>query len=120
MDIVPDAERLLIHALVNPIDIDVVHSGLKAMIYLTPYNRRTLRPIEGRVITVSADLLSSDDQSYYLAEIELTERPTKAIRGAVLYPGMPVEVMILTGKNTILRALFQPIWQSAIRSFREN
>ncbi len=122
MDIVPKGERLVIEAKVNPIDIDIVHGGLKAMVYLTPYNRRSLKPIKGRVMTVSADLVTNErkDQSYYLAEIELKENPGKAITGATLYPGMPVEVMILTGEQTMLQSLFRPILQSFNRSFRES
>ncbi len=122
MDIVPKDERLIIQAYVNPIDIDVVHKGLEATVYLTPYNRRNLTPIRGRVTNLSADRFVNDsnDQSYYLADIELIDDPSKAIKGATLYPGMPAEVMILTGKQTVLESLFQPILQSLNRAFRES
>ena len=54
--------------------------------------------------------------SYYLARVKLTELPT----GVQLYPGMPAEVMILTGERTFLSYLAAPITRSFRRAFREK
>ena len=81
---------------------------------LTPYNCLSLIPIRGRVTSLSADhFTTNNDQSYYLAEIELIE-------GAALYPGKPGEVMIFTGEQIVLEALFQSILQSLNRAFQES
>ena len=38
----------------------------------------------------------------------------------VLYPGMPAEGMIATGKRTMLEYMLQPILDSFRRAFREE
>ena len=37
-----------------------------------------------------------------------------------LYPGMQAEVMILTGRNTLMSYLFEPLAQTIRRAFRET
>jgi hypothetical protein len=86
MDIVPSAENLVIEANVDPIDIDVVYPGLEAQVRLTAFSMRNTKPLEGRVMSVSADRLIDErtGQAYYRARIELTENPAKAFDGAML------------------------------------
>jgi len=37
-----------------------------------------------------------------------------------LYPGMPVQVMVVTGERTLLEYLVQPLHDSLTRAFREE
>jgi HlyD family type I secretion membrane fusion protein len=122
MDIVPSDEKLVIEANVDPIDIDVVHRGLEAQVRITAFSMRNAKPLKGRVMSVSADRLIDErtGQAYYRARIELTENPAKAFEGATLYPGMPAEVMIVTGARTALGYIFNPISSSFNRAFREQ
>lgn len=122
LDIVPSGDRLIIEAQIDPQDIDVVHEGLGAHVRLTSFTQRNAVPIAGRVVSVSADRLTDDRSgfSYYLAKIELTEDPRIALEGAELYPGMPAEVMIVTGSRTALEYLMRPITSSLRRSMRES
>ena len=122
MDIVPSDEKLVIEANVDPIDIDVVHPGLEAQVRITAFSMRNAKPLIGRVMSVSADRLIDErtGQAYYRARIELTENPAKAFEGATLYPGMPAEVMIVTGARTALGYIFNPISSSFNRAFREQ
>ena len=122
MDIVPSGERLVIEARVDPNDIDVVEAGLPARVLLTAFNLRSLAPIEGRVVWVSADRLIDErtGQAYYLARIELVEDPAEVLDGASLYPGMQADVMIVTGERTALEYLIRPISRSFDRAFRED
>ena len=122
LDIVPSGDRLVIEAKIDPTDIDVVHPGLPAHVRLTPFNTRSTRPIEGRIASVSADRLSDErtGESYYLARVELKGNPANALDGASLYPGMPAEVMIVTGARTALDYFLKPITRSLNRAFRED
>ncbi len=122
MDIVPRDERLVIEASIDPIDIDVVRPGLEAVVYLTPYNRRSMVPLKGNVITISADQMTDErsGSAYYLGLVELVDDVSKVGEGAKLYPGMPVEVMIVTGKRTLFDMLIQPLRGSYNRAFREG
>ncbi|MDJ0950526.1 MAG: HlyD family efflux transporter periplasmic adaptor subunit [Alphaproteobacteria bacterium] len=122
MDIVPSQEGLVIEARLDPLDIDVVSAGLEAQVHLTPYNRRSSVPVAARVLSVSADSMVDErtGQSYYLARIELTQDPGEVVEGATLFPGMPVEVMILTGARTLADYLLRPVTRSFDRAFRED
>jgi len=122
MDIVPSDEKLVIEANVDPIDIDVVHPGLEAQVLITAFSMRNAKPLKGRVMSVSADRLIDErtGQAYYRARIELTENPAKALEGATLHPGMPAEVMIVTGARTALGYIFKPISSSLNRAFRDK
>lgn len=122
MDIVPSGDRLVVEARVNPSDIDVVKAGLEARVTLTAFSQRSVIPLEGRVISVSADRLTDErsGEPYYLARVELLGDISKSLQGASLYPGMQAEVMIQTGARTALDYFFKPITQSFNRAFREN
>jgi len=122
LDIVPREDRLLVDAHVNPKDIDVVHPDLQAKIHLTPFLKRHVRPLEGRVISVSADRLTNErsGENYYLARIELNAKPDRVTGDPQLYPGMPAEVMIITGQRTLLEYILEPITRSLRLAFRED
>ena len=122
MDIVPRDARLIIEANVDPNDIDIIHAGLRAMVYLTAFNQRSSIPINARVTSVSADHMTDNrtGQTFFLAQVELTEDPADVFPGASLYPGMPAEVMIVTGDTTLLDFLLQPVIRSFTRAFRET
>jgi len=118
LSIVPRDEPLVIEARVDPNDIDIVHKGLPAQVRLTPFNARMVPPIPASVVWVSADSLNDKNTgaSYYLARVKLTKLP----RDVQLYPGMPAEVMILTGERTFMSYLAAPITRSFRRAFREK
>jgi len=122
LEIVSLDDRLIIEARVDPQDIDVVHQGLSAQVRLTAYSRRRSSPIEGRVMTVSADVLTDErsGQSYYQTRIKLLENPEKVLEGVVIQPGMQAEVMIVTGARTLVEYLLQPVGAAFNRSLREE
>ena len=114
----PSDEKLIVEAQIDPIDIDVVRAGLTARVDLTPFNSRHSASITGTVVSVSADSLVEENsgRSYYLARIELDD----ADIAVPLRPGMPAQVMILTGRHTIMHYLINPITQSFSVAFREE
>jgi HlyD family secretion protein len=122
MDIVPSNDRLVVEARVNPSDIDIVRAGLPARVTLTAFSQRSVAPLKGKVVSVSADRLTNDrsGEPYYLVRVELVGDISKALQGASLYPGMQAEVMIVTGAHTALDYFLKPITQSLNRAFREN
>ena len=122
MDIVPLAERLVVDARVNPMDIDSIHPGMTARVVLTAFNRRTVPPLDGTVLSVSADSLtdSRSGAAYYLARVELDEAVLAEHDDLELSPGMHAEVMIITGEQTALAYLYQPVARSFSRAMREE
>ncbi len=122
LSIVPRDEPLVIEARIDPNDIDIVHKGLPAQVRLTPFNARMIPPIPASVVWVSADAMNDQNNgsSYYLARVKLSGLPSELPEGVQLYPGMPAEVMILTGERTFLSYLAAPITRSFRRAFREK
>lgn len=121
MDLVPSGSGMIIEARVDPNDIDVVHAGLPAQVRLSAFNRRTFVPIDGKVLTISADRLTDERTGipYFLARVVLVEDLSKDVAVA-LYPGMQAEVMIVTGERTVFDYIFRPFMRSLGRAFRED
>ncbi len=122
LEIVPIGDRLLVDAQINPRDIDVVHPGLSAQVHFVPFRKRHIQPLEGKVMSVSADRLIDErsGEAYYLARIEMTVTQDVKLKKNTLYPGMPAEVMILTGTRTTFDYMFDPIVRSFNLAFREK
>ena len=122
LDIVPKDEQLVVEAYINPDDIDIVEPGLTAQVRLTALSRRHTLPIEGHVLTVSADRLTNErtGEAYYLARVLLPDNVSELLGEEVLYPGMKAEVMIVTGARTTFEYLSRPITRSMNRAFREK
>lgn len=123
MDIVPADDTLLIDAKIAPTDIDVVRVGLPAKVQLTAYSGRSTPRLNGVVRTVSADRVLDEGtrQSYYLARVHVDREEIRRSHSNVeLIPGMPAEVLIVTGERTMVEYLFQPFVDALWRSFRET
>lgn len=121
LDIVPRNDRLIVEARIRPEDIDVVHPGLAAQVRLTAFKQRLTPTADGTVITVSADRLHDEpgDEAYYLARIALDPVSVSALP-AELYPGMPAEALIITGRRTAFDYIAAPIAQALPRAWREE
>jgi len=121
MEIVPQDDRLVVDARVNPRDIDEVHAGLSARLRLSAYKARRVPVIEGKVTQVSADRFvdKNSNESYYTARLIVDEEALKRLHGVELYPGMPVEVLIVTGERTFMSYLLSPLSDGMFRAFRE-
>lgn len=122
LEIVPDNAALIVDARVKPTDIDRVHPGMEARVVLTAYRQRTLPLIHGTLRSISADALVEErsGESYFLAKVEVKPEDLAKIEEVQLSPGMPAEVMILDGEQTLLDYLLAPIVDSMRRSFRES
>jgi len=122
MEIVPQDEKLVVQARINPLDIDVVQKGLKAKIVLSALKTRTTPMLIGEVTRVSAGALQDEQtgQSYYLARITIPPKEIKKLADQSLYPGMPAEVMIITNRITPWQYFTSPIEKSFSRAFKEQ
>ena len=122
MEIVPSADQLTVEAKVAVRDIESVHAGLPAQVRLVAYNQRQTPTVDGRVSWISADRVDDEKAglAYYTARIEVDHGQLAALDNVRLYPGMPVEVMILGNARTVLDYLLAPINQTFARAMRER
>jgi epimerase transport system membrane fusion protein len=126
LEIVPQAERLVVEAQLAPRDIDQIRPGQGAEVRFPAFKMRTLPRIEGRLIAISADRLLDEQggqkQPYYLGRVEIGEEGLRALRAAQLelLPGMPAEVLVNTGERTLVQYLLAPLRDVATHSLRED
>jgi HlyD family type I secretion membrane fusion protein len=122
LDIVPDNDTLLVEARFSIKDIDVLKVGLPAQITLDAYSARTVPPMAGSLVMVSADRLTdpATGEIYYLGRVEVSPEGNDLLDDVKLVPGMQAQVMVYTGERTALDYLFDPFERSINRAFRES
>jgi multidrug efflux pump subunit AcrA (membrane-fusion protein) len=122
LDLVPVRDKLVLEVKIPPVDIDVVRPDLPATVRFVAYKQRTTPVVEGKVIRVSADAETEErtGASYFLATVEVDAAQLSRVPQVKLYPGMPVEVAIVTGRRTMLAFLLQPFADSFAHAFQEE
>lgn len=122
MDIVPENAPLLIETRVAPHLIDRVQASLPVDIRFGSFAHTPQLVIEGKVLSVSKDLLTDPqtNASYYLARIGLTPQGVAALGKRQLQAGMPAEVVIKTGERSMLTYLLHPLTKRIAASMKEE
>ncbi|RJT41256.1 HlyD family type I secretion periplasmic adaptor subunit [Mesorhizobium waimense] len=122
LDIVPNEPNLVIDSRIKPGDIDMVHPDMPARVVLSAFPTRHLPQIHGLLTSVSADRLTDErtGEPYFLAKVKVDTADLGKLHDVRLSPGMPAEVMILTGEHTLLDYMLAPVRDSLNRGFREH
>lgn len=122
MDLVPLSDELVIEAKVRPLDIDSVRVGMPALVRLVAFKQRSTPTLTGKVMLVSADAVLDErsDETHFRASVAVDAAEMARVPHVSLYPGMPVEVAIVTGERTFLDYILQPLLDSFAHSFREE
>jgi protease secretion system membrane fusion protein len=123
LDVVPDQQTLLLEAHIPPHLIDKVQTGLMADIRFNAFAHSPQLVVDGKVLSVSGDLLSDPQQpqfSYYLARIQVTPLGMKTLGARQMQPGMPAEIVIKTGERSLLTYLLHPLTKRMAASMKEE
>lgn len=110
-EIVPEDSPLVIEVRISPDDINQVHEGGRARVRLTAYNYRTTPMIGGWVTHVSPDIFTDQTTGmpYYKADVVLDQEEFAKVPNVQALAGMPAQVMIATGEQTLADYLLRPI-----------
>ena len=121
-ELVPTGDKLVVAARVSPLDIDNVTKGQKAEIRFPAFSTRKIPTILGKVETVAGDAMQDEytREPYFLARVvvDVTTIPKEIHERLV--PGMPADVLIITGERTLLQYLVSPISDLLFKSMRET
>lgn len=119
MDIVPVNDALIIVAMLQPKDIDLVKVGLQARVMLTPFAGPASKPLEGEVIQIAADTTTDDatHASFYEVRVSISAEELAKHGDVYLSPGMPAEVTVVTGERTMLEYLGDPLIRTINNAF---
>jgi protease secretion system membrane fusion protein len=122
MDVVPQDQALLVEARVPPHLIDRVHSNLAVDVRFSSFAHSPQLVVDGKVVSVSGDLLVDPQTGigYFLARVAVTAEGYKKLGNRQLQPGMPVEVVFLTGERSLLTYLVHPLTKRLAASMKEE
>ncbi len=120
MDIVPEADRLVIEGRLAPNQIENVKPGMPAKVWLTALSWREQRPLAARLAWVSADSVEDKrtGHPYFVARVELEEPHHEIAQRVAIQAGMRAEILLVTGQRTLLDQLIDPVMRNINRAFR--
>jgi len=120
MDIVPKREALLLEARVPPHLIDKIHAGLEVDVRFSSFAHSPSLVVQGKLESISSDLILEPQTAYYLARISITPEGVKELGNRQMQAGMPAEVVIKTGERTVLAYLLHPLLKRMAASMKEE
>jgi len=124
MQIVPTGQDFVIHAQILPMEIDVLKIGQTAEIRLSVFDvTKKLPTLYSTLRDISNDVYqaSPDQPAYYKASLTVDAGSMTLLQehNQVIISGMPVEVIIQTGKRTVLDYFLKPFNDMLARAFNE-
>jgi len=122
-DIVPEGVPLLLEARVKPQLIDRLRPGLMADVRFQAFANTPHLVVESRLVSVSGDLITDPqpgNEAHYLALLKVTDKGRQTLGRRVLQPGMPAEIIIKTGEQTLLNYLLGPFLKRLASSMTEG
>ncbi|SFG94153.1 HlyD family secretion protein [Palleronia marisminoris] len=120
--IVPDDADLTVEVKLAPMSIDQVDEGHPARMRFTSFNQRITPELFGKVVHVSpaTTIDPATGQSYFAAQIDVSDAELAKLPSRRLLPGMPVEVYVQTEERTALSYLAKPVTDQFSRAMRER
>lgn len=122
-DIVPDGAPLLLEAMVKPQLIDRLRPGLMADVRFQAFANTPELVVESKLVSVSGDLIADPqrtNEAHYLALLKITDKGMQTLGSRVLQPGMPAEIIVKTGEQTLLNYLLGPFLKRLASSMKEG
>jgi HlyD family secretion protein len=122
MLIVPEADKLVVEAKVQPQDIDQLHVGQTAVLRFSAFNQRTTPELNGSVTMVSADVSvdQKTEKTWYTIRVGVLAEELLRLGDLKLVPGMPVETFVQTSPRTVMSFLVKPVHDQITKAFREK
>lgn len=118
-ELVPLKDKLVIEGHLQPNQIENVVPGMDAKVWLSALSWREQRPLAAKLAWISPD--SVEDRrtgaSHFVVRIELEPFADAAHTPAKLQPGMRAEVLLMTGKRTLLDQLIDPLMRNVHKAF---
>ncbi len=122
LEIVPTGSDIIVETRIDPKDIAEIVEGQDVKISLTAYDPSRFGRIDGKVISISADATTDNNNGtqYYSVDVSIDGMLYEDDGSEVtILPGMVASIDVLSGKRTILEYFWQPIARTKDRAFRE-
>ncbi|PSU35613.1 HlyD family type I secretion periplasmic adaptor subunit [Photobacterium lutimaris] len=122
IEVIPTEDSLLVEAQISPKDIGFLRPGLTAMVKFTAFDFTQYGGLTGTLEHISADTqLDEEGHSYYQIRIRTdeTEFTDPAGNQLPIIPGMNAVADIITGEQTVLQYLLNPVLKAQQTALRE-
>ena len=122
MEVIPSNESLIVEGRLPVYLVDKVRVGLPVEMLFTAFNVNRTPRIPGMVLSVGADRLTEEKSGapYYKLRVKATPGGEILLGAHKVKPGMPVELFIKTGEQTMLTYLLKPIVDRTHSALRED
>ncbi len=124
MDIVPQADSLVLEAKIGVNDINDVKIGQVADVTLTAYKASSTPTVKAVVSYIAADRQITHtfqgDMPYYAVRLEIDQKSMKEAGNLKLYPGMMAQISIQTHPRTAFDYFIGPLKERMGRAFHEK
>ncbi|MGF1687819.1 HlyD family type I secretion periplasmic adaptor subunit [Photobacterium japonica] len=122
IDIVPSEDALIVEAKIAPKDIGFLRPGLKAIVKFTAYDFTQYGGLPGTLEHISADTsVDEEGNSFYHVRIRTDQPHFTDANGNPLpiIPGMTASADVITGHQTVLQYLLNPVLRVRQTALRE-
>lgn len=122
MDIAPNGSELEISAELEPAMVDQVKAEQPVTIRFSALKTAQTLEVEGVLNRVGADQLSNPTTGmpYIPVNVRLTQKALEEIAQHRIQAGVPVELLIVTGEQTLMQYMFKPITDRLFSAMREH
>lgn len=122
MDIAPNGSELEISAELEPAMVDQVKAEQPITVRFSALKTAQTLEVKGVLNRVGADQLSNPTTGmpYIPVNVRLTQKALEEIAQHRIQAGVPVELLIVTGEQTLMQYLFKPITDRLFSAMREH
>ncbi|WP_236635705.1 HlyD family efflux transporter periplasmic adaptor subunit [Polynucleobacter hirudinilacicola] len=122
MEVIPSNEALIVEGQLPVHLVDKVHVDLPVEMMFTAFNANRTPHIPGTLISVGADRIVDEKtgQPYYKIQAVTTAKGAKMLKDYKVRPGMPVELFVKTGEQSMMTYMLKPIFDRTHSALREE
>ena len=122
MEVIPRDDRLIVEAQLPVHLIDRAHPDSEVEMMFTAFNTNRTPHVPGKLLSVGADRLVEEKTGmpYYKVQAVANEEGARVLRDLKVRPGMPVELFIKTGEQSLMTYLLKPILDRTHSALRED
>jgi protease secretion system membrane fusion protein len=122
MEVVPTNEAMIIEGQLAVHLVDKVRVDLPVEMMFTAFNVNRTPHIPGILISVGGDRIIDEKTGnpYYKIQAVPTAKGSKMLRDLKVRPGMPVELFIRTGEQSMMTYLLKPVFDRTHSAMRED
>ena len=122
MEVIPVNEAMIVEGQLPVHLVDKVHVDLPVEMMFTAFNTNRTPHIPGVLISVGADRIVDEKTGnpYYKIQAITTPQGAKLLKDLKVRPGMPVELFVKTGEQSMMTYLMKPIFDRAHSAMRED